>query len=120
MPEEVFTFLMSAYDISYARLLVRLRKPDGCVSVREYYEGVIVTGIVEIDETYALSGAVRLDRPLIVGTFRSGSRVVLDGYHRIARAYHTGVCELPCYTLSVAETDRIRIYDQSIWFRPAA
>jgi len=112
MSAEIFTFLLSAYDISLARRIVAQRPPGGTIPVRPYYEGVIGAGIVAVDEAYALSDAVDISQPVIAGTFHDGTTMVLDGYHRITRAYREGHATLRCCTLSAAETNQITLIDQ--------
>jgi hypothetical protein len=53
-----------------------------------------------------------LDHPLILATIESAdseaSQLPIDGWHRIAKALQLGRKVLPCYILSVKETNKIR------------
>ena len=47
-----------------------------------------------------------LDFPIIVG-WRDGEELVIDGWHRIAKASHQGISHLPAIILTKAENDMI-------------
>lgn len=63
------------------------------------------------DRDYAMT--TDLTEPLIVATLRTSdhgrSPLLIDGTHRLYRAFREGLAELPAYVLSEAETQDIRI-----------
>ena len=54
-----------------------------------------------------------LTEPLIIATLRTSddrnSSLLIDGTHRLYRAYHEGLAELTAYVLDEAETQALRI-----------
>jgi len=62
------------------------------------------------DRAYAMT--TDLSEPLIVATLRtsdhSESPLLIDGTHRLYRAYQEGIAELPAYVLDIEETLLIR------------
>jgi hypothetical protein len=87
------------------RLIARVPRPVEMILVEEY-AWFVIDGIVPIRS--AGSSKYRLDVPVIVGTLRSGKRVLLDGWHRLKKAMDTGVKELPAVILTQEETMMIR------------
>jgi len=65
----------------------------------------------EFDREYAMG--TYLAEPLIVATLHlpgsGNSSLLIDGTHRLYRAYQEGVSELPAYVLDVAESLAIRL-----------
>jgi len=63
------------------------------------------------DRDYAMT--TDLSQPLIVATLRTSdhghSPLLIDGTHRLYRAYHEDVAELPSYVLDVAESLEVRL-----------
>jgi hypothetical protein len=65
----------------------------------------------EFNRRYAMT--TDLEKPVIVATLRSEetgdeSPLLIDGTHRLFRAYQDGVAALPAYVLSVEESLSIR------------
>lgn len=60
---------------------------------------------------YALNDAVDCNQPVVLARVASRERgfaVVLDGYHRIYKAWMTGKTDLPCFVLSEREEGQFR------------
>ena len=67
----------------------------------------------ELDRAKALSlPPMALLSPLLFVTHRTGSHVLIDGWHRLYLAVTMGVECLPAYVLTKAEANRIRIGGQ--------
>lgn len=64
----------------------------------------------DFDVDYAMT--TDLENPVLIATLvnKSGeaSPLFIDGMHRLYRAYHEGVAELPAYVLTATETMSIR------------
>lgn len=69
-----------------------------------------VFGVRDIDKMLAMTADLR--RPLLMATMRNQGGeefpLVIDGTHRIYRAYVEGIAELPAFLLTVEETLAIR------------
>lgn len=62
-----------------------------------------------VNGKFALSDSCNLERPLLVAQFKlpSGkiSPIVIDGMHRLWKAYKNGLKTLPCYVLTISESN---------------
>jgi hypothetical protein len=120
---EYFNFLAFQWDISKAKRLVSNRKPDTHIRVEDVY-GTFLSpydaepevdadgnksyslSLIRIDTEHALAMDVsRLAEPLIgvaLPTGEDGGRdnILIDGWHRVYRAFHEGVETLPIYILN--------------------
>lgn len=63
-------------------------------------------GCISIDKHRALTDEINLSYPLI-GVFLHSELIIIDGYHRIYKAWKTGVKTLPLYILTMEECDVI-------------
>ena len=61
----------------------------------------------ELDLDYARTAD--LSRPILFVPFHDGTSVLIDGWHRLARAVQEGVPYLLCYELTAAERDQILV-----------
>jgi hypothetical protein len=111
--EEYFTFLGGVWDIAKAKQLLKENpRPTTLLDVGSAYrmiarsetagDGSKVMRIgVQID--WGKVEEARMDIPVIVGYWRN-SCIVLDGWHRVAKAQSRNVMELPCVVLNADET----------------
>ncbi len=119
--QEEFEFFGMSWDVSLAKILLReqprriegfavtdvlafLPEPPGAATSKR-----TIDTTMNIDWPRALrSPLIDLSLPVIVVTV-GRNRLPIDGWHRIARAYAQQLGELPCVTLTDAETRQIRI-----------
>lgn len=110
-PERVW-----AWDVQVAQALTA-QNPIFALYLADLPEDA--TSAVEIDETYALSDAVDLTRPLMLVQLPerapSGEAVlvIIDGYHRLYKARRTNADVLTCVFLS-AEQERAARLDPDV------
>ena len=73
-------------------------------------EAASLFAVQDLDRDYAMT--TDLDEPLLVATLRSSQHrqfpLLIDGTHRLYRAYAEQVAELPAYVLTVEESLAIR------------
>jgi hypothetical protein len=123
-PEQWFRFGGWLFDIDQAQALLseQPREPQQLPVmpwVRQYGLDLLdepghvpLLGIgPDFDRGYALTAD--LSEPLIVATLHSDehgdSSLLIDGTHRLYRAYREGTTQLPAYVLNVAESLAIRV-----------
>ena len=101
-----FEFAGHFFNLDKAKRLIILHpRPIEMISVEEY--GAMLTDQI-IRVKAASSTKYKLDVPIIVGTLKSGSRLVMDGWHRLRKALDSGVRELPAVILTGEETIRVK------------
>ena len=61
----------------------------------------------DLDEEYART--VDLSRPILFVPFEGGTSVLIDGWHRLARAVIEGIPCLPCYELTLQEAQQVLV-----------
>ncbi len=123
-----FTFNDLDFNVERAAQIVSQRpRAQGIVDVKPLYEEFLAMGEpseryptgrqVETDEAKAMSAVVSLEYPLLAVTLPStlGNWLVIDGWHRIHKAYNLGIETLKCDPLTLAETERCLL---SELFRP--
>jgi len=96
------------WDINKAITLIKVRKHKKVtlVNVDEVYSSINwnpLTGI-SINADYATF--TNLKKPLIFGLFNYNNQwhtVLIDGHHRLHKAYHTNIESLPAYILTRKE-----------------
>lgn len=127
-PAQWFRFGGWLFDVDQAQVLLeeRTREPQPLAVmpwVRQYGLDLLdepnrvpILGIgLEFDREYAMT--TDLTNPLIVATLHlpgsGNSSLLIDGTHRLYRAYREEVTELPAYVLTVDESLAIRL-DQRI------
>ena len=123
-PAQWFRFGGWLFDIDRAKTLLaeRPREPQPLpvlpwvrqfgLDLLDEPERVPILGIgPDFDREYAMT--TDLTQPLIVATLHlpgsGNSSLLIDGTHRLYRAYHEDIAELPAYVLSVAESLAIRL-----------
>lgn len=101
-----FEFAGHFFNLDKAKRLIILHpRPIEMISVEEY--GAMLTDQI-IRVKAASSTKYKLDVPIIVGTLKSGRRLVMDGWHRLRKALDSGVRELPAVILTGEETIRVK------------
>ena len=116
---EVFSFLTRSWDIDKARRIIAGKKRKPVVLDMSSGWGWLGgesgnRGIIRVDLGYvAKITPERLKEPLIVGTIKldknQTGNIILDGWHRLARARQLGIKNLPVYVLTLKETDQITV-----------
>jgi hypothetical protein len=123
MPE-AFKLGGRMWNVGLAKDLVATRAPSVEVPVAPQYEAWLTDQLhrtadggwarpsgarwVIVDEEHAMSEVTDLSVPLIAADL-GDQYLVIDGWHRIYKAYHTGVASLPCRVLTEAETNRCEL-----------
>jgi hypothetical protein len=105
---EVFYFISGqGFDVDKAKAILRKRPRDlGQLTVEgaAYYLGRHIKARVTTRTIDNFDLAV----PLIIATLPKGELLVIDGWHRIAKADQLKVETLPCVILDATETKTIR------------
>lgn len=107
---EWFQFLVHGWDVEKAKTFVPDEVED-TIDPREVESMVNSILGVSVDEEYAMSDAVDLTEPVIIGWFDVEDddgelirqHLVIDGWHRVYRALEEGVETLPAYMLTPEE-----------------
>ena len=115
---ETFTFIIHCWDVAAAKNILKKKPRDS--------DTVDVSGCAEMlakstkndDGSMSIHMGVHTDPdeldnadltvPLILVKFK-GSIMVIDGWHRIARAERDGVESLPCVCLTARESQRVKV-----------
>ena len=123
-PEQVFQFGRWVFNVDQAHALLaeRPREPlpvpvmpwvrQHGLDLLDYLDRVPILGAgPDFDREYAMT--TDLTEPLIVATLHlpgsGNSPLLIDGTHRLYRAYREGTAELPALVLDVAESLAIRL-----------
>jgi hypothetical protein len=102
---EQFTFAGVHYDLAKAKELIKAtvrpveNKPLGLFKAM-YYEAVKI----DWDKAEKTDPTI----PVIAATEEGGRLVLIDGWHRYAKALRTRLMEIPTVTLTEEETKQIR------------
>ncbi|TYB40800.1 hypothetical protein [Actinomadura chibensis] len=104
MAGEMFVLLGWAWDIDTATRLAVRHRPQR-VDIRPL---AWARTVIQIDPDHAAT--VDLSRPLLtVPLPNADTRLVIDGWHRIHRAWTTGIHELPAIHLDAGDERACRI-----------
>lgn len=126
-PAQWFRFGLWLFDVDRAQALLdeRPREPEPLpvmpwvrqfgLDLLDEPDRVPIVGIgPDFDREYAMT--TDLTQPLIMATLHlpgsGNSSLLIDGTHRLYRAHHEDIAELPAYVLSVAESLAIRLDQQ--------
>lgn len=95
LDQETYQLLLLELDITKARrLAARHPEPDGALDVADYYRRMIRNGIHGADPERAAKAFINPDIPVLMARlFHSApgaDTVIIDGAHRILRAYMEG------------------------------
>ena len=103
---EDFDLAGHIFNVDKAKRLIT-KSPRSVEPIRvEDFAPYLVDEIVRVRA--AGSKKYQLDVPVIVGTMKSGRRILLDGWHRLRKAMDTGIAELPAVILTHEETWAIK------------
>ncbi|WP_413116211.1 hypothetical protein ACK1X7_36875 [Streptomyces sp. CY1] len=103
---EYFQFLAFRWDVTKAHQIARtlpIRRLDA-----EPWFGLL--GAIRLNERHVLYAD--LERPLILVRIREadGAALIIDGWHRLARAQREGVKDLPAVLLDENQELEVRIF----------
>lgn len=103
---EVFQFLTYRWDITKA-WQIAATLPVHRFNAEPWFGWL---GLIHVDEDH-LNDA-DLDRPLLVVKIRElgGSPLIIDGWHRLAKARDKGVTDLPVIVLDEQQEYQVRIW----------
>ncbi|WP_165964080.1 ParB N-terminal domain-containing protein [Actinomadura sp. KC216] len=103
---EVFQFLSWRWDITKAQEIAA-ELPVQRVDPKPWFGWL---GAIALNEDHIPT--VALDRPIIAVRLREldGAAMIIDGWHRIARAQRDGVTELPIVVLDEDQEYQVRIF----------
>ncbi|TLP57858.1 hypothetical protein [Microbispora triticiradicis] len=102
---EAFRFLAWAWNVTAAKAYAEGRTPEGRLSPRAW-AGFL--SAIWINEDHI--SEVDLSAPLIAVPIPNAGPLIIDGWHRIARALREQVTELPVIILTEQEEYACRIY----------
>jgi hypothetical protein len=105
MEREFFQFLSYRWDVTRAKEIAD-HLPVKIMDPRPWFSWLTA---VRIDEDHVTS--VDVSRPLIAVRIREadGDAMIIDGWHRIARARRDGLEELPVVLLDEAQEREVRV-----------
>ena len=106
---EYFQFLSYRWNVTMAQEIAR-DLPIGKLSVVDWSKHL---GIIALDDDHL--DAVDLRRPLILVRIADvgGLVLLIDGWHRLARAVRDGIAELPFHFLDEDQEYAVRIFGGS-------
>lgn len=106
---EHFQFLGYRWDVTRAKAMAR-DLPVGRIDVRPFFSWL---DAVRINAEHLAH--VDLDKPLILARVGElgGAAMLIDGWHRVARARRDGVTTLPCVVLDLAQERAVRLFGGS-------
>jgi hypothetical protein len=103
---EVFQFLSYRWDVTHAQQIAA-DLPVGSFDPQPWFGWL---GAIGLDEAHI--PVVDLTRPIIAVRIREadGAVMIIDGWHRLARAQRDGVTELPAVLLDEDQEYEVRIF----------
>ena len=103
---EVFQFLTYRWNVTKAQQ-VAATLPVRQFNAEPWFGWL---GLIHVDEDHLQDA--NLDRPILMVKIRElgGSALVIDGWHRLAKAQREGVTELPVIVLDEDQEHDARIY----------
>ncbi|WP_031520633.1 hypothetical protein [Streptomyces sp. NRRL F-5123] len=112
---EYFQFLGYRWNVVHAKTIAA-DLPVGTVDVRPFFASL---GFVRIDADHVPH--VDLTKPLILVRIAElgGAALLIDGWHRVARARRDGVSELPCVVLDTTQERTVRLLGGTVDDVPA-
>lgn len=101
---EIFTFLGHRWDVTAAAALAA----DLPVRTFEVQSALQLLPFVRVDQEHAAT--VDLAEPVLIAYVKEAdSALVIDGWHRVWRAWDEGVRLLPCRLLTEEQEARVRL-----------
>jgi hypothetical protein len=106
---EYFQFLSYRWNVTKAQEIAR-DLPTGKIGVADWARHL---GIIGLDDDHL--DTVDLRRPLILVRIADvgGLVLIIDGWHRLARALRDGVAELPFHLLDEDQEFEVRVFGGS-------
>jgi nitrogen fixation protein len=103
---EVFQFLAYRWDVTAAQQIAA-ELPVHRFNPQPWFGWL---GAIGLDEDHVPT--VDLERPLIMVRLREagGAAMLIDGWHRLARAQREGITELPVVVLDEDQEYQVRIF----------
>jgi hypothetical protein len=102
---DTFTFLTYTWDVTAAARLAA----EEPVRTFEVQSALQLLPFVRVDQAHAAT--VDLTEPVLLAYLKEvGSPLVIDGWHRVWRAWDTGVRTLPCRLLTETQEAQVRLY----------
>ena len=104
--DEIFYFLSSVWNITKAQELIKAGAgTEKTINVKEAAENL---GLLVIDKEHAET--VDLTKPLI-GIIHETEKylLIIDGWHRIYKAYTKNIKTLSCIVLDVADSKKVKV-----------
>lgn len=123
---EIFEFLIGRWDVQIAKTILSRKQAKKQkikvvqVGVKGYFDMVgnppsenddpnVINGMrIDWDKAKALT-ETNLEDPIVIITVDAQNTLVIDGYHRIAKAKLLGRTSLPAVILNKRESDMVRI-----------
>ena len=114
---ETFRFLMVRWDIVKARYIIeQIRKPVNTLQVAGAARAYGLDrpqseeSAAMVDEKRAMSTAIDTSVPVILVLLAGASSpILIDGLHRLYKAYREGKKTIPCYALTSEEEQLCRV-----------
>ncbi len=103
---EYFQFLLYRWDVTKAQQIAA-NLPVHRFNAQPWFGWL---GLIRVDDDHVRTAD--LDQPLLVVKIRElgGSALIIDGWHRLARAKLDGVAELPVIVLDEDQEHEARIF----------
>lgn len=120
---QIFSWLGDRFFIYAAMQLTKDRPPNFHLDVREFYAQYVASKAIDIDWRH-VHKADPYRPPILIPyrTFATRGReleekwheheLIIDGVHRVARAYQLRIHTIPAHLLSAAEADEIRVVSE--------
>lgn len=109
--------LPMVWDVEKLKKAARLRGKRASIGLDQWYREAFETNKANVDVDYALSlPREKTTAPVILGTIADSAgreyEWVMDGVHRLYRAWRDGHKTFPAWRLSLADSDACRFSDE--------
>lgn len=103
---EFFQFLAFRWDVTRAQQIARTL-PTRRIDPRPWFA---LLGVISVDEDHLAHAD--LERPLILASIREfdGAVLIIDGWHRLARAQRDAVTDVPAVLLDQDQEFEVRVF----------
>lgn len=107
-PPQFFDFGVYEYDIDAAERILAETPREPMPAPASALGGFLRLGIVNVDPVHVRT--VDVTKPLIAAvlTEMDGTALIIDGWHRVARAIDDQVAQLQVLVLTAEETEQVR------------
>lgn len=110
---EFFTFLFKTWDVAAAKAIIREEpRVVECIDVSDLAKFIGTStrvGVLISRERVENDDRIDLMVPLVAVVTPKGNGLVIDGWHRVAKAVALGVSTLPVVWLNAGESARVRL-----------